>query len=273
MPIFNLKNRSKLLSPPVHTADFNFAMLDDPQLPNSTSQLSQIVLIVLAFLYVITKTLAIVIVGKMIASPVGPISAGSIVAPFWFLFNDMIAELFGYKVSRLIFWSGELADITFVYATVLILKLPSPEGWLGASSFALVLGQLPRIYFAQLVAIMVGWYINTKFLLRWKLLIDGRLYWLRSVASSAMGEILFSIIAASIIMSGLMSAWSSNSESHYKLVIHLVIWSALLKIIFTAIFTIPAAIIVSYLKKLGIDSYPRKINPFNVGNPITTPSP
>lgn len=222
---------------------------------NMPQQLSQSILILLSIMYTSTQLLALVIVGKLIETPLGTVSAGSLVSPFWFLFNDMIAELYGYKISRIVFWSAMCCELIFVLAASLMLKFPSPSGWLGTKAFALVLGHLPLIYFAQLLAIIVAWHINTKFLLKWKFLTNGRVFWLRSISSSAIGEILFSIIAASIIMSGMMSEWEIQSKSHsnFMLVIHLVIWSAILKIIFTSVFTIPASIIVSLLKRCGID--------------------
>ncbi|GEM_PF-842986 len=226
-------------------------------------QLSQSVLIFLAILYSSTQILAIIIVGKLVATPVGSISAGSMVAPFWFLFNDMIAELYGYKISRIIFWSAMLSELIFAIAAMVILHFPSPVGWLGSSAFSLVLGHLPFIYSAHLLAIIFGWYVNTKFLLRWKFLLRGQFFWLRSIGSSAIGEIVFSVIAASIIMSGLMSSWETHSN--YKLVIHLVIWSALLKIISTAFFSTPIAIIVSLLKRVGVgNEFNPILNPFQV---------
>jgi hypothetical protein len=229
------------------------------------SQLSLTVLIMLAILYAITQTLAILVVGKLITTPFGAISAGSIVAPFWFLFNDMIAELYGYQISRIVFFCAMTTELFFSLVAVCILALPSPSDWTGTAGYSLVMGHLPFIYFAQLLAITFGWYVNTKFLLRWKFLLGGRLFWLRSAGSSAIGEIIFSAIAASIIMSGLVSSWKVNST--YLLVMHLVFWSALLKIIFTTIFTLPVSLILSILKRFGIeDDSNFAMNPFRMNN-------
>lgn len=230
-------------------------------LKNFKNQLPIAVLIFSGILYTTLQLLAIIIVGKLVSTPFGTVSAGSIVAPFWFLTNDMIAEIYGYKISRMVFWSAMIAELIFSLSAIIILQFPSPKAWLGASAFQLVLGHLPLIYFAQLLAIIFAWYFNTKLLLKWKLRMKGGFFWLRSIGSSTIGEIIFSLIAASIIMSGMMSHW--QNQSSYMLVIHLVTWSVLLKVTFTAIFTIPASIIISTLKNMGIERDVNiKLNPF-----------
>lgn len=155
------------------------------------------------------------------------------------------------------------AELFFSLLAITIIHLPSPQNTFSSSAYMLVLGHLPLIYCAQLVAIVFGWYLNTTILLHRKILFHGKFFWLRSTVSSAIGEIIFSVIAASIIMTRLTHTWKTHSD--FSLVVHLVMWSVLLKIIGSIIFTIPAAITVSLLKKAGIEyEAVKKFSPFYV---------
>lgn len=164
-----------------------------------------------AVLYMMVMSLNAVVANKLIESPVGVFSAASIVSPIWFMLGDIIADVYGYKISRILFWSVALCQIFFSLFCHFITKLPSPIFWHGQISYDFVTGNLFRIAVFALVGNLIAWRVNIFFLLKWKLLMKGKYFFLRSVGSSGIGEILFSLLSIFPVIVGTMplkDVWS-----------------------------------------------------------------
>lgn len=157
-----------------------------------------------AVLYMMVMSLNAVVANKLIESPIGVFSAASIVSPIWFMLGDIIAEVYGYKVSKILFWSVIFCQILFSLFCYFIIKLPSPIFWHGQISYDFVTGNLFRIAIFALVGNLIAWRVNIFFLLKWKLLMKGKYFFLRSVGSSGMGEVLFSLLSIFPVIVGTM---------------------------------------------------------------------
>ena len=107
-------------------------------------------------------------------------------------------------------------------------------------------------FFAYISANLINSYILT----RWKVLLKGRKFWLRSSGSSIFSEALYSIIAVLLIE---MNSFSTENITKLIFTIYII------KVIFTIIFGAPASLLVTYLKKVtGMDVYdlPNNFTPF-----------
>ena len=56
-------------------------------------------------------------------------SVGSLIIPFLFLISDVIAEVYGYQLTRKLIWSGILCSIIFSLTCYLLIQLPLPNAW------------------------------------------------------------------------------------------------------------------------------------------------
>ena len=193
----------------------------------------------IAVLYMTFMSLPAVLAYKLIASPIGLFSAASLISPFWFMIGDIIAEVYGYKISKHLFWSTIICQLFFACSCYLIIKLPSPVSWHGTQSYELVTGHLVRIALFSLFGNIIAWKMNIYLLLHWKLLMRGNYFWLRSFFSSAIGEIIFSVSSITLILFGTFPL---------KQIISIVVGSCLLKIIGLIILTPIANYIVILLK-------------------------
>ena len=91
---------------------------------------------------------------------------------------------------------------------------------------------------------------------RWKVLLKGRYFWLRSLGSSTIAEAIYSLIA--ILMMEILSI-------PLKSILQVVTISFSIKAIYSVLLAGPANLLVNYLKKLtGIDVYdfPTQFTPF-----------
>lgn len=117
-----------------------------------------------------------------------------------------------------------------------------------------------RIDISGFAAYIIANLVNSYILTRWKILLKGRRFWLRSLGSSTFSEALYSLLA--IILMEIQSIPLSN-------ILKLALISYLIKATYSVIFAGPANLLVNYIKKLtGIDVYdfPKNFTPFKYSN-------
>ena len=119
---------------------------------------------------------------------------------------------------------------------------------------------LLRIDLSGFIAYITANLLNSYILTRWKILLKGRKFWLRSVGSSAFSEAFYSLVTILMI--------EINSIS-LKNIFSIILVSYLIKALFSIIFAKPSELLVNYIKKCtGIDVYdfPKKFTPFEYLN-------
>ena len=177
---------------------------------------------------------------KFVAMPFGYAEACVFVIPFWFITGDIIAELYGQKISRNILLSAFAIEIIFGIFTYFLVHLPCPASGKNAFAYELVLGHLPRVIFSSALAVLISGYLNIYFIVKWKKLLHGRYFWLRSIGASWISEGIYSLIAVYFIMVGI-------APLHAILIA--IFWSYLSKIILTILLSGPAALIATITKE------------------------
>lgn len=218
----------------------------------------------LAMFYMTIKLVTVLLIYKIVSF--GPITttASSIIIPLWFLVGDVISEVYGYEVTKKIIWSALIFQFIFAMLCVLLIKLPSPINWAYQSAYNQVLGNLPWIVCSSFVAIASGIFINTYYVAKWKVLLNGKFFWLRSLGASMIGEAIFITIALSMEFIGVVP---------WQTLLKLIFVSFMIKLIINPIFAIPSSIIAAILKRIEqIDVYDHDIefNPFKIKQ--TTPT-
>lgn len=185
-------------------------------------------------------------------------AAGTLPMPLWFVISDIITEVYGYKISRQIFWCALLCNFLFAVFTTILVDLPSPKLWGGASSYSFVFGNMLHIVCSAYIALSIGSFINTYLISKWKILVRGKYFWLRSIGASVIGEGIYTGLAGLLIFAGKMPL---------EKMVSFIIWSYIFKIAGSVIFATPANLITIYLKKKeSVDSYDINVNfnPFKV---------
>src|SRR5882724_7360825 len=82
--------------------------------------------------------------------------AGIVTFPLSFLAADALTEVYGYRVTRQVIWSGFAALLLMVGSTIWTIHLPAAPFWQLQSSFEAVLAQVPRIVVASVLAYWSG---------------------------------------------------------------------------------------------------------------------
>lgn len=214
----------------------------------------------MAMITAIILPCATITFNKVVALDFSYASAGTLPMPFWFMLGDIITEVYGYRVSRQIVWNALLCNLLFAVAIFILIRLPSPKAWTGESAYLFVLGDTIRLAISGLVALIIGVFINNYLISKWKVLVRGKYFWLRSIGSSTIGEAAYTLLAFFLIF-----LLGGHLNLHTMLIF--VIWSYCFKFIGAILLAGPANLIANYLKKKeGIDIYDTNVNfnPFKV---------
>ena len=128
---------------------------------------------------------------------------GTLLFPVAYVLGDVITEVYGFRVSRRIIWTGfAVLALTSVFFMILSL-LPGDALWeeqAGASAFNAILGGMSTggIAVASLSGFLAGEFSNAAILSRLKVLMKGRALWVRAIGSSLIGELLDTLFFVSV---------------------------------------------------------------------------
>lgn len=138
----------------------------------------------------------------------GPFSfdGGTILFPLAYIFGDILTEVYGYKRSRRVIWTGFFWIGVAALIFAIVDWLPPAQGWDYQASYHNILGQTPRIVIASLVAYFAGEFSNSFVLAKLKLITNGRWLWTRTIGSTLVGEAVDTGLFLVIAFAGVLPA-------------------------------------------------------------------
>lgn len=132
--------------------------------------------------------------------------AGIIIFPVAYLFADVLTEVYGYAASRKVIWTGFAALILMVTVYIIGSALPPAPFWTKQDAYSSILGQVPRIVAASITAYFVGEFCNSYVLAKMKVRMNGKIMFLRFVASTVVGQFVDTTTFVLIAFSGVFPA-------------------------------------------------------------------
>lgn len=149
----------------------------------------------------------------------GPLTfdGGTILFPVSYIFGDILTEVYGYRRSRRVIWTGFACAALLAGVLAVVGALPPAEGWLNQEAYQTILGQTPRIVLGSLVAYFAGEFSNSYTLARLKILTQGRWLWLRTIGSTLVGEGIDTLLFVTIAFAGTTTAglfWSVVASNY-----------------------------------------------------------
>jgi len=178
--------------------------------------------------------------------------------PLSYVVADIIAEVYGYRIARQIVWFALFSGFIFCVGVYFVALLPAPAYWHKQESYNIVFSPIIRAYFATTIASLAGNFANIYFISKWKVLAYGKYFWLRSLSSTAIGELIFSVVGGTCAYAGVVP-WSK--------IVFLMLDGYLFKMAYALAAVWPAVVIVYFIKKSEkIDVYDADIsyNPFRL---------
>ncbi|MFC7781667.1 queuosine precursor transporter [Legionella taurinensis] len=182
-------------------------------------------------------------------------AAASLIFPITYTWNDIITEVYGFRTAKKIIWFVFLCDYLFVLLVFFAIQAPSPIPN-QEESYNIVLGSLWRSLSSEMVGVLAGAFINSIIISKWKIITHGKIFWLRSICSSAIGELIMLFISVPLALYGTLNC---------KEIITLILYAYSYKIIFAIVISGPANYLANQLKvREGIEIYDYSVsyNPF-----------
>lgn len=166
---------------------------------------SQSKLLLLTGLFVVSLAAANILSGAKLISVFGvTIDAGIICYPLTFLFTDTISEVWGRQTARAIVWAGFCANILMVLLIWIGGILPPSPGWENQELYQKILGSVPRIVLASLVAYLISQHHDVFAFHFWRSKTRGRWLWMRNCLSTIVSQGLDTIVFGFIAFYGVI---------------------------------------------------------------------
>ncbi len=127
---------------------------------------------------------------------------GTLLFPLSYIFGDLLTEVYGYKESRKVIWTGLAALVLMSLNIWIIGALPADPSWALQKAYDDILSMLPRIALASVIGYFAGEYSNSVVLSRMKIFTKGRWLWARTIGSTLVGELADTLLFVTIAFAG-----------------------------------------------------------------------
>ena len=233
----------------LNTKTYSFSCKDKSQTNSVTnSPIGYKYLAFLSMIYVSIMLFNAILTNCYIGTDAFFVLGGTLTSPFVFLIDNVIAEIYGFKITRSIIFCGILTQTLFVLLCQLAITAPHPLIFIQNNAYEQILGDsLLRIHVSGCGAYLLAMLFNTKVLTYWKVLLKGRRFWLRSLGSCTISELLYSFIA--ILLMEIQSIPMAG-------ILKLVAISYLIKMFYNIALIFPVQKLVNYIRRTtGIDVF------------------
>ena len=181
------------------------------------------ILVVLATLFTTCLLVANILAVKLISIGGWVVPAGIIAYPLTFLFTDVIAELYGRKIASRVVWVGFGANLLMVVLVFGGRLLPPAPFWEGQPAYESILGMVPRIVLASMIAYLISQHHDVFAFHFWRQKTKARFLWLRNNASTMVSQGLDTGLFITIAYWGVYSTETLTNMLLHQYIIKLAI--------------------------------------------------
>lgn len=182
--------------------------------------------------------------------------------PFTYIFSDIFTEVYGYRVSRKIIWTG-FGCITIASVFAYIYTLIPPSSYFTETennAFNLIFRASPYISFATIFGFWAGENVNSIVLAKMKIFTKGKKQGLRYILSTFLGQIADNLTAVTIIV---VIANLFTYQEALSGVVTTIIFCTVWEMIALPI-TYKVIKLIKYAEGLDTYDHGTKLNPFSI---------
>jgi len=156
----------------------------------------------------VSAFVAVLLISNIVAPKIVSIggvefSGAQILFPITYIFGDIFTEVYGYAGSRRAIWNGFFANALLAGLSLIIVAMPAAPGWPHQAAYQTVLGFIPRLVIASLIAYWVGEFVNSYVMARMKVLTGGKHLWMRTIGSTALGQAVDTVLVIVLAFGGI----------------------------------------------------------------------
>jgi uncharacterized integral membrane protein (TIGR00697 family) len=215
-------------------------------MPKESRDVSRLYVII-GCLFVTCLLISNMVAGKLITVLGTALPAAVILFPITYIFGDVLTEVYGFKRSRLIIWTGFACNLVMAVIFMLVVALPYPEFWEHQDAYAVVLGMTPRVVVASLVGYFLGEFTNSAVLSKMKLLTRGKWLFSRTIGSTIVGEGIDTVVFITIAFAGTVTS---------SVLLSMIAAQYIFKVVYEILVTPLTYLVVGWVKKKeAVDVY------------------
>lgn len=161
--------------------------------------------LILTVLFVSSFLISNIITTKQVLLPFNIVMTAAVfIFPVVYILSDVFSEIYGYKWSRFTCYLAFAMNLFMVVIFYIAIKAPAASYWENQKAFEIVLGNTPKIFFASLLAFVVGDFANDNVFryLKKEHKDDHVGFGFRAIISSLCGELVDSLIFIPIAFFG-----------------------------------------------------------------------
>ena len=183
---------------------------------------------------------------------------GTLLFPLSYIFGDILTEVYGFRRSRRVIWLGFICALLMSLVLYVVQSLPPAADWPHQQAFENLLGFVPRIVLASLIAYFMGEFTNSVTLSLLKIKTKGKFLWVRTIMSTIIGEGIDTMVFCMVAFYGVLP-----DNVLWAVILSNYIFKCSIEILFTPL----TYLIVNTLKrKEKVDTYDYGVtyNPFRI---------
>jgi uncharacterized integral membrane protein (TIGR00697 family) len=185
-------------------------------------------------------------------------TAGAIILfPISYIMSDILTEVYGYARARRVMWIGFGSLILMSAVLIIVGLMPAAPTWHNQQAYNVILGFVPRISLASIIAYWVGGFANDFTLAKMKIATKGKMLWTRTIGSTIVGQAVDSFLFIGIAFYGIIPN---------AVILQIALTQYILKVAYETVATPITYFVVNKLKKSeGIDMFDANtnFNPFH----------
>lgn len=183
---------------------------------------------------------------------------GILIFPLTYFLGDIITEVYGYQTSRHILWCALFCQFIFAIGIKLTMLFPAAPFLHDPESYQNVLSHLLVYSLTFSLGTIAGGFTNIYIVSKFKVVLNGRFFWLRCLGATCVGEGIFTVITLGPVL---------LATNPLDKVLTILLSAYLFKVIYGLVFILPSSLCAAFLKKSEkINIYDTNIsyNPFIV---------
>lgn len=138
--------------------------------------------------------------------------------PITFIIDNTISEVWGKQVARRVVWTGLSANILMTFVFFVSIQVPAAPFYEHQQAFETVLGSVPRIALASIVAYSISQHLDIYLFLGIRKRTQGKHLWLRNNVSTWVSQFIDTMIFTLIAFYGtipLQELWGIITTEYF----------------------------------------------------------
>ena len=137
----------------------------------------------------------------------GPLitDGGLFLFPLVYIVGDVLTEVYGFKAAKRVIYTGFAIGVLAAFTYYLVQIAPPAASWENQAAFESILGFVPQIVIASVVAFLAGQLLNSWVLVKVKAKTNEKKLWLRLISSTAVGQLADTVVFTMIASLGRLS--------------------------------------------------------------------